>query len=294
MELVNQEDIKAWFATFAEMTPKYTQHMHMGSVGCLDQLQEPGMEVKEGTVNFNLALKVPNADVAAVDDFIAKLEDWARAANSGTGKAETRALVYFATKVPEATDPNWDVSKGVTDFTLYTIHETYRGQAGVDARSKVTPEWVTQGLEDLASKYGSQNTPNAPVICSTADPMNSCRDSISKTCFGFNLSMSVSEGEESQKVEAFMKEHKTFMEKSHSTRGVGSAPSVLYYTVSKGKDAATSNVLFALCEVYETLEHCQAHFAAGMKEEALFAEFQRIVGTYSKAGVMFAPVIMSI
>ena len=73
------------------------------------------------------------------------------------GPDEPKPLAYMVTKTPEPNDP-MDPSKGVTDFTIYAISETYAGMEGCMAHM------------DVASTMGAQ-TDDSPILPRFMDMM---------------------------------------------------------------------------------------------------------------------------
>lgn len=103
-------------------------------------------------------------------------------------------------------------------------------------------------------------------------------------------------------VDKFFAEHKSFIDETHHTAVDAAEPVILYYTVTKSaqtKDPMdpasekTGNQMYALCEIYKSMDGCMAHITEGKKKEAFFAKFNELVGKYSKSVSMMGEVVAS-
>jgi len=249
-------------------------------------------------MNFDLGFKVPSADVATVEKFFADHQAFMKSTHAGPD--EPKALAYMVTKTPEPADPN-DPSKGVTDFTIYAMSETYSGMEAcgkhmevAKATSDILPRFM-----DTVTKYATGTSLMSPVInkmTAKTTPLTTVKPG----CRAMNFIYKVPDAEAAA-VDAFFVEHQAFMDETHKTTG-NTEPVILYYTATKAAELKDSDdpskgttgfQMYALSEIYKGMPGCEAHIAAGQAKPVFFAKFQEIVGKYAISSSMMGEVICS-
>lgn len=147
--------------------------------------------------------------------------------------------------------------------------------------------------------FGS-SPPQGPIVHTTANPLAPLT-TVKPGCKAINILFEVPDAEAAD-VDKFFAEHKSFIDETHPTAG-DKEPVILYYTVTKAaqtKDPAdpasekTGKQMYALCEIYKSMDGCMAHITEGKKKEAFFAKFNELVGKYSKSVSMMAEVVASL
>lgn len=247
---------------------------------------------------FSFGLRVPEAETEAVDEHFANFEAWARPTHAGP--AEPYPIDYHITKTPESQDP-MDPSKGTTGHVLYNISLC---MSGAEACKQHVELLVASGPVarhlGIITKYKVALSSVAPVVQSMP-ALAETRGNVKKGFLTFTLFLVVPPEEEAR-VDKFFADHKDYMEKTHSWT-VGPEPCALFYAVTKqpellepldlGATGTTGNLLYVLTEVYSGEEGCKKHFETAAAEGPM-AEFQALVGAYSKLFISFAPVAFTV
>ena len=247
-------------------------------------------------MNFDLGFKVPNAETEGVEKFFSDHMAFMKATH--TGPAEPKALSYMVTKTPEPVDPS-DPSKGVTDFTIYAMSETYSSMEGCAAHMAVAGKTgdILPRFMETVKKYATGTALMAPVVNTMKAP-TAPLTSITPGCRAINFVYKVPEAETAY-VDGFFAEHKAFMDSTHKTTGEGE-PLILDYKLTKSPEPVDMNdpskgttgfIMYGLSEVYKGMAGCEAHIAEGMKKPDFFGKFQDIVGKYAVASSMMGEVI---
>jgi hypothetical protein len=99
-------------------------------------------------------MRVPDADVAAVDDLIASHAAWMRKTHSLTGeKGKLHTLEYYVSKAPEFNDM-MDPSKGKTGYVVYTVNEIHNDDEHFGKHVELGQSWDRIGeFFGLFEKY---------------------------------------------------------------------------------------------------------------------------------------------
>lgn len=276
-------------------------------------LQRRSMQfpIQPGCYNFNIILSVPPRETDFVDSFFASHEKFMKATHntSADGSAEPHALAYFITKAPEpveqidgsgATDP----SKPTTGNTLYALHETYRSPDGCGAHMAAgqADEKLFATFLEIVGKYATSMIMAAPVVQTVSDPLMESLALVTKGCNASHLHFHVA-AEDEATADAFFAKHKRFMDETHGFGGKGPDPSVLMYTLTKmaepvdGNDPSkgtTGNFLYALVDVYKTMEGRLAHRQAWRDWKAArgepLGEFKALIRSSCKSQVIMADI----
>jgi len=169
------------FGTFLDLVGKYaTSTVMMAEVvhTMADPLLGAMAEVKPGCHAFNISMKVPEGEAAAVDAFLSSHKTFMDETHPVSGDKEPMVLFYTTTKTAELKDSN-DPSQGTTGSTLYAITEIYRGLDGCQAHMAAGQGYGKKEGEpygalfstflDLVGKYATATVMMAPVVAAMHD-----------------------------------------------------------------------------------------------------------------------------
>ena len=90
------------------------------------------MDINKDCHAFHLAFRVPDEESSRLDVFFEAHERFMRETHFTEGETEPRVLVYNITKCPELKNP-LNPDEGTTGYTLFGLHEVYRGPEGCAA-----------------------------------------------------------------------------------------------------------------------------------------------------------------
>jgi hypothetical protein len=120
----------------------------------IEKQQEVGMGFDVGNTTFGFTMRVPDADVAAVDDLIASHAAWMRETHSLTGEdGKLHTLEYYVSKAAELNDM-MDPSKGTTGNVVYTVSEVHKDDEHFEKHVELGQSWNRIGeFFGLFEKY---------------------------------------------------------------------------------------------------------------------------------------------
>ena len=123
------------------------------------------MKIKTGCVGFHITFRVPNDDVAQIETFFEKHEDFMRETHHIEGTVEPVVLCYAVMRSPEFSNP-LEPDLGETGHTLYGITEIYNGPEGAQMHMQLVQQRneLFGELINLTSKYCVGGILGAPVM----------------------------------------------------------------------------------------------------------------------------------
>jgi hypothetical protein len=105
------------------------------------------MNTQKSQVTFNFALKVPAADVEAVEKVLANHAAWMKSTHSLEAvDGKVHLVDYHVSKGLELKNM-MDPSEGDTGFVLYSLNETYAQPDGTDQHMVHAQKW--EGLPEF-------------------------------------------------------------------------------------------------------------------------------------------------
>ena len=123
------------------------------------------MDINKDCHAFHLAFRVPDEESSRLDVFFEAHERFMRETHFTEGETEPRVLVYNITKCPELKNP-LNPDEGTTGYTLFGLHEVYRGPEGCAAHMAAgqAREALFAEFLDLVQTYMVSGLLAAPVI----------------------------------------------------------------------------------------------------------------------------------
>ncbi|MDB9863010.1 hypothetical protein OAC78_06525 [Litorivicinus sp.] len=112
------------------------------------------MTFKKGNTTFGFAMRVPDADVGAVDDLLAAHAKWMDGTHSLTAESgKLQTLEYFVSKATELVDM-MDASKGSTGHMIYSVSEVHLDDEHFSKHVELAQTWERIGeFFELFEKY---------------------------------------------------------------------------------------------------------------------------------------------
>ena len=99
------------------------------------------MSFDVGHTTFGFTMRVPDADVAAVDDLISSHAAWMKETHSLTGEdGKLHTLEYYVSKAAELNDM-MDPSKGTTGNVIYTVSEVHKDDEHFGKHVELGQSW---------------------------------------------------------------------------------------------------------------------------------------------------------
>jgi hypothetical protein len=275
-----------------------------------------GLPLSKGNRSINISLRVPDADVAYVDQFFADHKEFMDLTHPTSGDDEPRPLMYIVTKSPEPNDSN-DPAFGSSGNMLYSLTETFRGTRGYEAHmvtlmlpygrdtamtsdERAARRELHSTFRDVVGKYAVFQSMRAEVVYTMKDPLRWALANVRPGCRAFNFCFKVPNADVAY-VDNFFADHKAFMDRTHPTSG-DVEPMVLYYTVTKTHEpkdldapfrdiGESTNTLYTLNEIFRGMKGCEAHMAAGQSAGPFFAQVLDVVDKYAVHQSMTAEVV---
>ena len=105
------------------------------------KMRETKMSFDVGNTTFGFTMRVPDADVTAVDDLISSHAAWMKETHSKIdeeGKLHT--LEYYVSKAAELNDM-MDPSKGSTGNVVYTVSEVHKDDEHFEKHVELGQSW---------------------------------------------------------------------------------------------------------------------------------------------------------
>ena len=123
------------------------------------------MKIKTGCVGFHITFRVPNDDVAQMETFLEKHENFMRETHHIEGTVEPVVLCYAVMRSPEFNNP-LEPDLGETGHTLYGITEIYNVPEGAQMHMQLGQQRneLFGELINLTSKYCVGGILGAPVM----------------------------------------------------------------------------------------------------------------------------------
>ena len=99
------------------------------------------MSFDVGHTTFGFTMRVPDADVAAVDDLISSHAAWMQDTHALTGEeGKLHTLEYYVSKAAELNDI-MDPSKGTTGNVVYTVSEVHVDDEHFEKHVELGQSW---------------------------------------------------------------------------------------------------------------------------------------------------------
>ena len=99
------------------------------------------MSFNIGHTTFGFTMRVPDADVGAVDDLISSHAAWMNETHSLTGEeGKLHTLEYYVSKAAELNDM-MDASKGTTGHVVYTVSEVHKDDEHFGKHVELGQSW---------------------------------------------------------------------------------------------------------------------------------------------------------
>ena len=107
----------------------------------IQKMKEKKMSFDVGDTTFGFTMRVPDADVTAVDYLISSHAAWMKETHSLTGEeGKLHTLEYYVSKAAEMQDM-MDPSKGTTGNVVYTVNEVHKDDEHFGKHVELGQSW---------------------------------------------------------------------------------------------------------------------------------------------------------
>jgi len=248
---------------------------------------------------IHIVWKVPAEEEATMDAFWKEHEEWMRSGHTmgeeGDDSTNPRLLHFHIAKGPEMKDPLAPEPEP-TGNLLYVMSESYVAASGIakhmELGNKEKAEWFGKMME-YNGKYGHHmDMGSTTVYTALEDTQPASIYQAGDPCI--HLVMSVP-AEEEKTLDAFWKEHETWMRKSHVMTRDGDdsvKPRLTSFNIRKGPEMKdplsatpepTGNILFIMSETYTDGAGIGKHMElAGKDMPEMMPKLIEYMGKYGK------------